>query len=270
MSQIVTRGAGDNIEGVFFSPYTNMLSDPKARGLVHISNSGRSIRVVPTVARPMTNSPPTECLGSLHWDEDGQLHAYSVFNPVIGNGTMFKCTCPKLGQNWSTPRAVFYFPSILQPPYSTADSLEILAPMNLYGDARGLLAFGSVNRKPCGVRGIQKPGGPFYNKQTGLCNVTGFNAAPTPFGALYSTPWWGVDFAMRSTDHGDSWAVTPLDSDRPKTSGKTNYGTMMAHGVGGCETAAAPTKTPGEHLHRVSSVTLEPFLVSLSIKRTLD
>ena len=44
--------------------------------------------------------------------------------------------------------------------------------------------------------------------------------------------------------NGESWAVTPLDSDRPKTSGKSNYGTMQAHGVGGCETAAAPTKNP--------------------------
>ena len=86
-----------------------------------------------------------------------------------------------------------------------------------------------------------KPGGPFFNKASGLCNVTAYNAAPTPFGAIYSTPWDGVDFAMRSTSDGESWAMTPLDSDRPKTSGKTGYGTMMAHGAGGCETAAAPT-----------------------------
>lgn len=35
-------------------------------------------------------------------------------------------------------------------------------------------------------------------------------------------------------------SIAPLDSDRPKTSGKTSYGTMAAHGMGGCETAAAP------------------------------
>ena len=57
-----------------------------------------------------------------------------------------------------------------------------------------------MNRQPCGATISQKPSGPFYNEKLGLCNVTAFNNAPTPFGMVYSTPWWGVDYAMRSTE----------------------------------------------------------------------
>ena len=70
MSQIVTRGSGADIEGVFFSPQ----SEPKSLqdGIVHISDGGRSIRAVPH------DFPPHLCLGSLHWDEDGLLHSYNL------------------------------------------------------------------------------------------------------------------------------------------------------------------------------------------------
>ena len=111
--------------------------------------------------------------------------------------TMFKCTCRGLGQNWSTPRQVYQFS--FGPPWDQPGSL-IYGLSQFNADAKGLLGFGQFNRQPCGATISQKPSGPFYNEKLGLCNVTAFNNAPTPYGMVYSTPWWGVDYAMRSTE----------------------------------------------------------------------